>query len=144
MQLNIKFHCINSTITARKTTIWSPEALTSFQDCKNNLANATLLVHPSSTAPLSLTTDASDKAMGAVIEQLVDNVWKPISFFCRKFTPAQAKYSTYDRELLAIYTAVKYFRYLLEARTFSIFTDHKPLIFAFKQKLDKASPRQAT
>lgn len=111
MQLNIKFHCI-----------WSPEALTAVQDCKNNLANATLLVHPSYTAPLCLHL--------------------PISFFSRKFTSAQAKYSTYDRELLAIYTAVKYFRYLLEARTFSIFTDHKPLIFAFKQKLDKAS-RQA-
>ncbi|XP_063994836.1 uncharacterized protein LOC135172612 [Diachasmimorpha longicaudata] len=32
---------------------------------------------------------------------------------------------------------------MVEARTFTIFTDHKPITFAFRQKLEKASPRQA-
>lgn len=31
---------------------------------------------------------------------------------------------------------------MLEGRTFSLFTDHKPLIHAFKQKSDSKSPRQ--
>lgn len=48
----------------------------------------------------------------------------------------------YDRELLSIYLAIKHFRYILEGRQFLIRTDHKPLVYAFKQKLDKASPRQ--
>lgn len=121
---------------------WSPESLTAFDKCKSELANATLLIHPYSSAPVSLTVDASDFAMGAVVEQYVDNNWKPLGFFSRKFSSAQMKYSTYDRELLAIYTAVKYFRYLLEGRHFRIFTDHKPITFAFKQKSDTASPRQ--
>ena len=55
---------------------------------------------------------------------------------------AQRKYSAYDRELLAIYTAVKRFRHALEGRHFIIYTDHKPLTYAFKQNLDKCSPRQ--
>ena len=55
---------------------------------------------------------------------------------------AQRKYSAYDRELLAIYTAVKRFRHALEGRHFIIYTDHKPLTYAFKQNPDKCSPRQ--
>jgi hypothetical protein len=35
-------------------------------------------------------------------------------------------------ELLAINEAVRYFRHILEARHFTIMTDHKPLTFAFQ------------
>lgn len=110
--------------------------------CNQSKTNAALLVHPSSLAPIALTVDASDFGMGAVVEQLQGSTWKPLSFFSKKFSPAQKRYSTYDRELLAIYAAIKYFQYLLEGRSFEIFTDHKSLIFAFKQKADKSSPRQ--
>ena len=51
-------------------------------------------------------------------------------------------YATYDRELLAIYSSIKYFRHLVEGRNFTIYTDHKPLIFAFRQKQDKFLPWQ--
>ncbi|GBN94167.1 Transposon Ty3-G Gag-Pol polyprotein [Araneus ventricosus] len=57
-------------------------------------------------------------------------------------TPAERKYSTYDRELLAIYSAIKFFRHFLEGRDFVVFTDHKQLTFAFKQNYEKNSPRQ--
>jgi cleavage and polyadenylation specificity factor subunit 1 len=51
-------------------------------------------------------------------------------------------YSAYDRELLAVYEAVKYFHHILEARHFIIFTDHKSITYAFQQKRDKCLPRQ--
>ena len=34
------------------------------------------------------------------------------------------------------------FRHAVEGRDFIIFTDHKPLVYAFNQNLDKCSPRQ--
>jgi cleavage and polyadenylation specificity factor subunit 1 len=80
--------------------------------------------------------------MGAVLQQRVQDVWQPLAFFSRKLSPAQQKYSAYNRELLAIYKAVQHFRHMLEARHFTILTDHKPLTFAFHQKRDKCSPRQ--
>ena len=36
----------------------------------------------------------------------------------------------------------KYFQYYIEGRVFKIVTDHKPLVYVFTQKSDKASPRQ--
>lgn len=52
------------------------------------------------------------------------------------------KLSTYDRELQAIYEAVQKFRHIFEARHIRIYTDHKPLVHAFEQKLERASPWQ--
>lgn len=62
--------------------------------------------------------------------------------FLWKFNPAQLNYSAYDRELTTIYEAVKYFKHFLEGREFKVITDHKPLIYVFQQRADKASPRQ--
>jgi cleavage and polyadenylation specificity factor subunit 1 len=77
--------------------------------------------------------------MGTVLQQRVDSAWQPLAFF-KKLSPAQQKYSSYDRELLAVYEAVKHFRHMLEARHFIIFTE--PITNAFQQKHDKCSPRQ--
>jgi hypothetical protein len=60
----------------------------------------------------------------------------------QKLNSAQQKYNAYDRELLAIYEALKHFCHMLEACHFIIFTDHKPITYAFQQKRDKCSPRQ--
>ncbi|GFY72070.1 hypothetical protein TNIN_87401 [Trichonephila inaurata madagascariensis] len=49
--------------------------------------------------------DASDNGIGAVLQQLEHGVWKPLSFFSRKLTDAQKRYSTYDGELLAAYSS---------------------------------------
>lgn len=41
-----------------------------------------------------------------------------------------------------MYASIEHFQGILEARDFTIFTDHKPITFAFQQKNEKASPRQ--
>ena len=99
-------------------------------------------MHPSSDAETRLVTDASDSMMGGALEQLFDGIWKSLGFFSQNFSSAQRNYSAYDRELTAIYEAIKYFKYFLDGRNFKIATDHKPLIYVLKQKADKASTRQ--
>ncbi|GFW59529.1 transposon Tf2-11 polyprotein [Trichonephila clavipes] len=121
---------------------WSSEAITAFQRCKQALADAALLAHSSPSAPLALHVDASDYAIGGALHQVVDSELQPLAFFSRKLTSSEKSYSAYDRELLAIYSAIRHFRYMLEARDFTVFTDHKPLTYAFRQKSDKCSPRQ--
>ena len=66
-------------------------------------------------------TDASDHAVGAVLQQYVDQQWCPIAYFSKKLKPSETKYSTYDRELLAIYLSIKHFRHFIEGHTFKVF-----------------------
>ncbi|GFS50803.1 retrovirus-related Pol polyprotein from transposon 297 [Trichonephila clavipes] len=122
--------------------VWTEEAKGNFEKCKQDLANATLLSFPDPNLQLALFTDASNFAIGSVLQQFEAGSWKPISFFSKKLTEAQKNYSTYDRELLGINLSVKQFKHLLEGRNFVIYTDHKPITYAFHQKNEKASPRQ--
>lgn len=121
---------------------WTTQAEEAFHKSKGLLAEATLLVHPRGDAKLLLRTDASNVAMGAVLEQCQEKGSKPLGFFSKKLSDTQQRYSTYDRELLAIYSALKFFRHMVEGRDVTILTDHKPLQYAFAQASDKASERQ--
>lgn len=121
---------------------WTPEREAAFQNCKDQLQSLALLAHPNVSAPWALFTDASESAIGAVVQQHVNGIWQPLAFFSQKLSPALSKRSTYDRELHAIYMAVTRFRHIFEGRHITIFTDHKPLLHAFKQNPDKATPWQ--
>lgn len=92
-----------------------------------------MLGHPIEGARLAIFTDASDVAMGASLNQLVNSFWEPLGFFSRKFTKSQKgeRWSPYTRELLGIKEAIKYFRHQVEGREFTVFTDHKPITHAF-------------
>ena len=113
-----------------------------FQQSKDALAADTCLPHPSPTAETRINTDASDTAVGAVFQQHIAGVWTPTCFFSSKLHSAETKYSTFDKELLAMHLAAKKFRHLIERRQFTLFTDHKTLIFAFSIASDKWYPRQ--
>lgn len=80
--------------------------------------------------------------MGAVLEQWNENTWELLGFFSKKFSDAQRRYSTYDRELQAIYSGIKFFQHMVEGRTLTVKMEHKPITFAFKQKAEKVPDRQ--
>ncbi|KAK3760332.1 hypothetical protein RRG08_045993 [Elysia crispata] len=125
-----------------KVITWTDECQTAFEAAKSSLASATLLNHPDPKSDETrLSTDASDSAFGAELSQKHHGMWRPIAFFSRKLTSKQSRYSTFDRELLAIYSAIQHFRFFLEGRPFSVLTDHKPLTYALTSKTAR-SPRQ--
>ena len=68
-----------------------------------------LMLHFWSIHSSCVMTDASDIAVGAVLQQFVYGNWHPLAFFSRALKPNEVKYSAYDCELLAIYLAVKHF-----------------------------------
>ncbi|GFX85092.1 transposon Ty3-I Gag-Pol polyprotein [Trichonephila clavipes] len=64
-----------------KTKILWTEAKENFEKCKQDLENATLLSFPDPDLQLALFTDASNFAIGSVLQQFEAGNWKPISFF---------------------------------------------------------------
>ncbi len=81
--------------------------------------------------------------MGAVVQQRRrGQAWHPLGFFSAQLSKAEINYSAFDRELLAVVTAIRHFRYLLEGRSFVVFTDHKPLVGALHRRSDPISARQ--
>ena len=101
-----------------------------------------MLSYPDPDAPIQLVTDASAVAVGAALQQNTRSGPKPLAFFSKKLSPAEQRYSTFDRELLAVYLAVNHYKHLLEAIPFEILTDHLPLIHAINKRTDPQSSRQ--
>ncbi|CAF4830615.1 unnamed protein product [Pieris macdunnoughi] len=110
-----------------KIDITKPEYIEAFEKCKELLVNAPILQFPDFSKPFVLTTDASNVALGAVLSQGQIGSDKPIAFASRTLNEAETRYSTIERELLAIVWATKYFRPYLYGRKFTIYTDHRPL-----------------
>ena len=116
-------------------------AESAFTESKQILANATLLVHPDPMAQINITCDASDVAVGGVLQYL-NGMWQPLSFFSKKLNPAETRYRAFDHELLAVYATIKHFRHNLEGRNFFVNTVHKPLTFVMSSVTERASLRQ--
>ena len=111
------------TLLKANVLIWNEEASKAFENIKVCLAKATMLSHPKLGAPASIMSDESNTAVGEVLQQFVDGVCYPISYFSCKLSSAETNYSTFDRELLVIYLAIKHFRHFIEGREFHVWTD---------------------
>jgi len=120
------------------------EEQTSFSNIQEALAKVTALPHPlPNVTQYQLVTDSSQYAVGAALHQMVDSQPVPIGFFSKKMSASQQVCSTFDRELFAAYSAVLHFKPYIEGRDVILFTDHKPLVSAFKSsKLAKTDKQQ--
>jgi hypothetical protein len=109
---------------------WNSEANESFEKLRETLCSNFVLALPDFTKTMILTTDASDKGYGAVLEQefITDGIsaLKPLEYYSRCYTGAQKNYSTTEKELLAVVMAVEHFHTYLYGRKFIIYTDHLP------------------
>ena len=85
--------------------VWTDKEQKAFNQMKQILRKETLLAYPNSSKPFEIHTNASKVQLGAVISQND----KPIAFYSRKVAPAQARYTTTKRELLAMVETLKEF-----------------------------------
>lgn len=114
--------------------IWNTGSEDAFNQLKKMLVTSPVLIYPNFNETFIVTTDASDYAIGAVISQGNIPYDKPIQYFSKTLAEAQTRYSTIEKELLAIVSALENFRHYLYGREFLIITDHKPLTFLFDTK----------
>ena len=100
----------------KKTSVeWTPESIDTFNQICRLIINATPLAIPNPSLQFELETDASDYAVGAT---LIQN-GKPIQYASRLLQKAEIRYSTYEKELLAIIFAFKqYYDCLVGKKSF--------------------------
>ena len=122
---------------------WTDHHTAAFNSLKKSLCDATELRFPVPGAPLSITADASSTAIGAVLHQTVDEEIQPLAFFSRNLSDCEKRYSTFDRELLAIFASTKKWKGYISGAKLTVFTDHKPLVGALKNLKERDSDRQA-
>ena len=122
---------------------WSEHENAAFNKSQQDLASAALLACPALDADVYLATDASDSAVGAVLQQrMPDGSTQPLGFFSRRLNEGQSKWSVFGRELLAVFLAVRHFRHYLEGTEFPILTDHQALISAASNGKVRDIPRE--
>ena len=114
--------------------LFDSECRNSFKELKQALISDPILTYPNFEEPFLLTTDASGFAIGAVLSQGPIGKDLPIAYASRTLCQAETRYSTIERELLAIVWAVKHFRPYLFGRRFTLITDHRPLTWLFSIK----------
>jgi hypothetical protein len=111
--------------------VWNAETKASFQTLKTSLMAALVLALPNFSKSFELETDASDKGIGAVLQQ--DG--HPIAYVSKALGPKAQGLSTYEKECLAILLVVDYWRPYLQHSEFTIKTDQKSLIHLDDQRL---------
>ena len=107
---------------------WSEAQHRAFNRLKLALTTAPVLKLPDFDRQFVVTTDASDAAVGAILEQDFGNGLQPVAFASRKLNDAEMRYSAYERELLGIVWALAQWKhYCRGPHSVIIQTDHAPL-----------------
>ena len=115
------------------------ECMEAFKNLKNALISAPIVQPPDWDLPFEIMCDASDFAVGAVLGQKRDKKSHVIYYASRTLDEAQAKYSTTEKELLAIVFAFEKFRSYLVGSKVTVYTDHAALRHLLAKK--DAKPR---
>jgi hypothetical protein len=135
-------------LTGNTLWAWTDEQETAFNQLKSKISSAPVLAMPNDEGKFRVECDASDFALGAVLsQQQSDGKWQPVDFMSVGMSPAERNYEIYDKELLAIMTALeKWRKHLLSARQkFEIWSDHLNLTYFRKpQKLTRRQARWMT
>ena len=114
-----------------------------FDQLRDALTRTPVLLLPDLDVPFTVTKDASQMAIGAVLAQLgqEDRVLHPVAFESQKLREAERNYPVHELELLAVVHALHVWRVYLLGRHFKVVMDHHSLTFL--QTQPTLSKRQA-
>ena len=118
--------------TSPRMVKWTDECKKAVEEIQKVLLSKPVLALPDLSKEFILRTDASATGMGGVLFQETDEtdgLLHPVRYISKKFSDTQMRYSTIERECLAIvFALMKLSRFLL-GRDFTLQTDHRPLTF---------------
>ena len=111
----------------------------SFEEIKSNLVEAPIMAKPVWNSEFEIMCDVSDYAMGAVLGQKADKMFRAIYYAIITFNEAQENYSTTEKEMLAMVFAREKFRPYILGFHVIIHTNHVEIKYLMVKK--EAKPR---
>jgi hypothetical protein len=114
--------------------VWGDEQAQAFQQLKHCMTTAPLLSYPNTVDLFILDCDASNFSIGSELSQVQEGIERVIAYSSYVLTPAQRRYCTTRKELLALVTFTRHFRHYLLGRKFIARTDHASLAWLMRFK----------
>jgi hypothetical protein len=119
---------------------WTKECEQAFLEAKKEIASEKWLVHYDPKVMVKLICDASDVGIGAVLlHTYADGKEKPIAFGSRILSSCEKRYSTVQKEALAVYWGVRKFAQYLMGRKFILMSDQRSLVTIFGENKEMPS-----
>ncbi|CAF1194496.1 unnamed protein product, partial [Didymodactylos carnosus] len=126
----------NLTKAHRRNFKWKAAQTKAFNDLKQLLISQPLFLNfPVENKPMILTTDASGIGIGGVLQQEINGQRQNLYYHSQLMTPCERRYSTIEKEALAIYKCITRMRPFLLGRSIIIMTDHCPLCNLMKKNV---------
>lgn len=113
---------------------WGPDQEAAFEDIKEKLTTAPVLVCDDGVSAVELQTDASYRGIGAVLLLTTPDGTRPITFISRKLAPAEEKYHANELECLALVWALNKLRHHVYGREMVVKTDSNVLRWLVQKK----------
>ncbi|KAJ3687163.1 hypothetical protein LUZ61_016327 [Rhynchospora tenuis] len=121
-------------LTRKNAFAWNSQAQAAFEQLKLAMTSTPVLTLPDYSKPFQVETDASAMGIGAVLMQ--EN--RPIAYLSKSLGSKNQGLSTYEKELLALLTAVKKWKHYLMGGPFIIRTDQISLKHLLEQRVNTA------
>ena len=129
---------LNDLMKADTKWKWTQKEQEAFEASKKLLCESHTLVHYDPDKPLFMSCDASQYGAGVVLSHRIEGQYRPVAFASCTLSTSQRNYSQIEKEAFSIIFGLKRFHQFLAGRSFTIITDHRPLLTIFAP--DKAAP----
>ena len=106
---------------------WREPQQQAFAAVRAALAAPPLLKLFDPSLPSKVAADASGVAVGGVLLQQHAEIWHPVAYYSRKLSPTEQRYTTRERECLAVKQCLVEWRHYLLGAPFKVLSDHESL-----------------
>lgn len=140
--LTSKTSCIREVLHKDCDFSWTEKHEKEWKELKQTLTTAPVLAFYDHNKRIKVSTDASKDGTGAVLLQAEADHWKPVAYASRAMTRSECKYTQIEKECLGVaYGLERFHSYIYGLSSFTVETDHRPLVSIIRKNLNEMSPR---